>query len=228
MKKIIHVFLLLTLVVISSFSLDIPKPNGFINDLAGILNFQEEDQLNQRVKKYEAETGVQIAILSIKTLDGNEINQYATRVFNEWGIGQKDKNNGILILHSTGDRKIFIATGRGIEGAIPDITAKHIVENDMAPYFKKSEFSNGYNKAIDSIELALKGEYKVKEPQKIGTFGIILIVILVLILVVFLIILEEGGGGGFGVFGSSGGSSGGGGGGFGGGSSGGGGGGGSY
>lgn len=165
---------------------DRPDPPRLVNDYAGMLSAGDADALETRLDQYEKETSTQIAVVIITTLDGADRAQYATELMHEWGIGQKDKDNGVLLLIAKEDRTMFLGTGRGVEGALPDAICKRITEYTIKPKFKEGDYIGGINAGIDDIEASLKGEFKNDEPQDNGSsFGIgwiILAIIIVLIL----------------------------------------------
>ncbi len=226
-----------------------PNPPKLVNDFANIIQY--DDDIESELVKYNNTTSSQICIVTISTTEGNEIGDYAIKLYNKWQIGQAKKDNGILILVAVDDRKTFIVTGRGVEDKLPDIICKRIIENDMIPSFKNQNYEQGIRNAIAKIQGYLDGTYKVEDEDivtgdnasSISFTKIIFIIFLVIIILIFLSSINGGGGstytrrgyyGGGGFFGGGGswgggGSSGGGGfGGFGGGSSGGGGAGGSW
>jgi uncharacterized protein len=104
----------------------------------------------------------------IHSVGGYEIADYAVQLFNKWEIGQKKKNNGILVLIAKDDHKIFIATGYGAEGALPDMICKKIIENDIKPNFKTGNFYEGIDAATNSIISLMKGEYTADEYMQRG------------------------------------------------------------
>lgn len=229
------------------------KPNSprLVNDFTGILSSAEQEGLEQKLVAFNDSTSNQIALVIVPSIGNYDKAQFALKLFNKWQIGQGDLNNGILILVKpkvgTEKGEVFIETGRGLEGAIPDAVCFDIVKNEMIPYFKKNDYYSGINAAVDVLFSLSKGEYNSQEYQKrnMPNEDIKSIIIpIIVIIIVFLIIRRKsyttfGGGryysgrryyGGFGGFGGSGfgGGSSGGFGGFGGGSSGGGGAGGSW
>lgn len=225
----------------------LPKPNPprLVNDYANVLTPQQNEALEEKLVALDDSTSNQIAIVLVKTLNGEDIADYANRLFRAWGIGNKKTNNGILILAAIDDRKVWIEIGYGLEGAIPDITTSEIYRNDIVPAFRQQNYYEGLNKATDDLAKAAVGEYKVARKKDVPT-GSGALIFIILLLIVFFILrnMGRGGGGGGGLIapiilsgmlnnrggGSWGGSGGGGGGfgGFGGGSSGGGGAGGSW
>jgi uncharacterized protein len=132
----------------------------------------------------------------IKTLNDRPVEEYATKLFREWGIGNKKTNNGVLILAAIDDRKVWIEVGYGLEGAIPDITASEIYRNLIVPAFKRQNYYEGLDNAVDALAKAAVGEYKVarkKNSSKPGGGGSIITFLVILAIVLLFV-----GGGGFG------------------------------
>jgi uncharacterized membrane protein YgcG len=120
-----------------------------------------EVNLEHKLISVEKYSSNQIAIVSVNSLDGYSIEDYANKLFRDWGIGTKEKNNGILLLFSLTDRKIRIEVGYGLEEAVSNKTAKSIIDNDITPNFKNKEYYAGINKAIDDLVLAANGIYEI-------------------------------------------------------------------
>ena len=165
-----------------------PSPPRLVNDLAGMLNSGEGQALENKLVAFNDSTSTQIAIVIIKSLDGMEKNQYATELAEKWGIGNKKKDNGILILVSKTDRQIFIATGRGVEEFLPDAICERIIENDIKPNFKSGNYYEGLNSATDEMMARLRGTF-VNENQgrrliKSIPFPIIIFIIIFIIVVI--------------------------------------------
>lgn len=155
------------------FAQDIPeRPNtkDLVFDYAHFLSESEAMQLNQTLENFALETSNQIVFLSVESLNDYQPYEFAERVLTVWGVGQKDLNNGIVILikPKTADSKgeVFIATGYGLEGAIPDATAKLIVENEMIPEFRIGNNYAGIVRAVDTLMSLSKGEINSGEYQK--------------------------------------------------------------
>jgi uncharacterized protein len=224
-------------------SLPKPNPPSLVVDYANIISAYDQQQLNNKLIAIDDSSSNQIVVAIVQSLNGEILEDVALNTFREWGIGNKKTNNGVLLLIALDERKVRIEVGYGLEGAIPDITAKDIIEKDIKPAFRQRHYFTGINDAVDDIAKAATGEYKVKRERKsgkgVGAFGFLIIVIIILIIVsafggggggygrrrnadwMLPLLFNSGGFGGFGGGGSSGG--GGGFGGFGGGSSGGGG-----
>lgn len=170
-----------------------PNPPRLVNDYAGMLSSADADALESRLVQYEKETSTQIAVVIITTLDGADRAQYATELMHEWGIGQKDKDNGVLLLVAKEDRTMFLGTGRGVEGALPDAICKRITEYTIKPKFKEGDYAGGINAGIDDIQSALKGEFKNDEPQNDGSGFNVGWIVLAIIIIIVLFSLFGGG-----------------------------------
>lgn len=180
---------------------DRPQPPRLVNDYAGVLSDQEKKDLEKILVDYDDSTSNQIAIVLIKSLEDYPIEEYAHTLFNQWGIGNKKTNNGILILAAIEDRKIRIETGYGLEGAVPDIIANHIIQEDIGPNFRSGDYFTGLKNASASLIKAAAGEYqppegygnrKKNDGKGIGTFIFVAIIILII-----LANINRRGGGGF-------------------------------
>ncbi len=164
-------------------SLDLQKRHS-VYDYARMLSPDQRRRLEQKISKYYDSTSTQIVIATIDRVN-DDISLYATEWAHKWGIGQKDKANGVFILVSKDDHKITIRTGYGVEHLLTDALSKRIIERDIIPYFRQGYFYEGLDKAIDSIQKVLAGEYKNDLPQgeEIPLWVIILIIILFIILI---------------------------------------------
>ncbi|MEO6283781.1 MAG: TPM domain-containing protein [Dyadobacter sp.] len=208
MKKFL-VFILLTIFsLLGVKAQDVPpKPNPpkLVNDFANQLSEGEKAQLEQKLVAYNDSTSSQIVIVIVPTTGDYPIADYAFKVGREWGVGQKGKDNGIVLLWAPTDRKIFIATGGGLEGAVPDAIAKRIISQVITPQFKNGQFSQGLNDGVDAIFKYATGEYKAdpKEDSGDGSFPptLIFLIIFVVIMIIMFRNRKGGGGGGFGNFG---------------------------
>jgi uncharacterized protein len=204
MKKFLFSIILTLSVLLGALAQDIPpKPNPprLVNDLANQLNASEEAQLEQKLVAYNDSTSSQIVIAIVPTTGDYPIADYAFKLGREWGVGQKDKDNGIVLLWAPTDRKIFIATGYGLEGAIPDAIAKRIISQVITPRFKNGQFYQGLDEGVDMIFKYASGEYKAdpKEAQDEESFSPLLIFVIVFIIILFIIFRNRnnrGGGGG--------------------------------
>jgi len=160
-----------------------PVPPKLVNDFSKTLNSQEVSALENKLVAYNDSTSSQVTIVMIKSLGPYEISDYAFKLGDLWGIGQKDKDNGVLILAAMEDRKVFIATGYGLEGAIPDAASKRIVEQLIVPNFKMENYYGGLDQATDMIFKLASGEYKADQLTSKGNNSGALIMFLLFIFV---------------------------------------------
>jgi uncharacterized protein len=180
-KKILFLFPILFLFS-KIYPLEIPeRPLGRVSDYAKILRPEEVSTLEAILSNYERETSNQIVIAIFNSLEGWEIEDFSIRLAEKWKIGQKGRDNGIIILVALSERKIRIEVGYGLEGAVPDITARDIIDRKIVPYFKKSDYFNGLREGVDSLIKAIGGEYKV-EGGKEGIMTPLLAFLIILVI----------------------------------------------
>ncbi len=125
-----------------SHAKEVTRGGKAIVDHAGLLSPQARIALSNSLFEIKRQTGNEIALLTIKSLDGDTIDGYALKVVDQWKLGQKEKDNGILFLISVADRKMRIEVGSGLEGDLPDIVAGRIIR-DVQPYFKRGDYQSG-------------------------------------------------------------------------------------
>ncbi len=164
----------------------LPNPPKLVNDFTQTLSSSEVSQLEQKLVAYNDSTSTQVAIVIMRSTGDYDIADYAQRLGENWGIGSS-KDNGILILAAMNDRKVFIATGRGMEGSVPDALAKRIVENLILPNFKMQEYYQGFNQATDMIFKLASGEYDAEQVESEGKSGGA--IFLILLFIFFFVIL---------------------------------------
>ena len=172
-----------------------PEPAVYVHDYAGWLSEAEKAQLEAKLQRYTDSTSTQIVVMIRPDIGDYDKSSYAFELGNRWGIGRKDKNNGVVMLIKSEppDRGIFIATGYGTEGALPDITAGQIIRNTMGPFFRQERYYEGINAGLDDVIRALSGEFKndaKNDRVKIrgnGTFVLIMVVIFIILFVYLMI-----------------------------------------
>jgi uncharacterized protein len=142
-----------------AFAYSVPPNDGFVTDIAGILSEEEEASLEQVLSLYRQETSNEIAVLIVSTMQEEPLMEAAVDIGREWGVGTEENNNGIILLIAYEDREMFLATGYGLEGAVPDIVAKGIIERDITPFFKDGEYFEGIEAGILSLQKHIDGEY---------------------------------------------------------------------
>ncbi|QDQ00050.1 TPM domain-containing protein [Lysinibacillus fusiformis] len=184
-----------------------PKPmkNTYIHDFANVLSTPVEDELNHYSEQLDNGTGAEIMVVTLDTLNGQEAKIYATKMIREWGIGNAEKNNGVLILatfgQGEGNNDVVIGVGQGLEGALPDGKLGRILDSAFYPYASNGEISRAFQNTYAEVFQTVAEEYKwdgdtpaqQEMDESMPTWQIILLIILVLIVITF---SSNGGGGG--------------------------------
>jgi len=180
-----------------------PNPPKLVNDFANVLTPEQIDALERKLVAYDDSTSNQIVVVTIQSTGDYAIDDVALGILRNWGVGNKEKNNGIVILAAIQDHKVWIATGYGMEGVIPDITARSIIDNDILPNFRQQNYYRGFDAATNSIFKAAAGEYQAPEgytergKSSGGKLGKIIVVIIILFLVISMFGGGGSGGGGY-------------------------------
>lgn len=171
-----------------------PDPPRLVNDLAGMFSPAERDALEAKLVAYDDSTSTQFLLILVPALGDWEISSFAFAIGDAWGVGQKGLDNGLVMAFSRDDRKVFLAPGRGLEGALPDVLCKRIVDNIMVPSFREGDFYSGFDRAIDAAILAIGGEFvrEIQEPEMPVAALIILFFIAVIFIVVIVSIFRFG------------------------------------
>ncbi|HRO47358.1 TPM domain-containing protein [Agriterribacter sp.] len=179
-----------------------PNPPRLVNDYTGTLTSLQQENLEHKLKNYDDTTSNQVVVVIVKTLNDYDPYEYATALGRKWGVGNKEFNNGVVFLIAKDDRKVFIAPGYGLEGALPDITCKQIVENEILPNFRGDDYFRGIDEGTTAIMQAAAGEYQPPEgyANRGRKKGVPLPLIIFIIFIIVIIISRIGGGGGGGSF----------------------------
>ena len=166
--------------------------------MVGMLSPDEVQQLERKLVTYNDSTSSQLAIVIVRSTGMYEPADYAFSIGRKWGVGQKGKNNGVVLLWATGTRKIFIATGRGMEGVLPDAIAKRIISQIIVPNFKQQQYYQGLDGAVDEMFRRATGEYKADPTSNNdgGGGGEVIILLVIIMVIIFIVIRSRGGGGG--------------------------------
>jgi uncharacterized protein len=203
MKKILFILTLLVSVCASAQIEKVipakPSPPTLVNDFTNTLTPQQKEALENKLVAYDNSTSTQIAIVIINTTGGYSIDDVALGILRSWKVGSKDKNNGIVLLVAKDDHKVSIAVGYGLEGTVPDLTAKSIIDNDIVPNFKTDNYYRGLDEGTDAIIKAIAGEYKAPagyNSHKKKGLGFSTILILLFIIVFIIGGIGRGGGSG--------------------------------
>lgn len=165
MKRIL-LLTILFLMPLTVLALDAPQLSGRVNDYARMLSPEAAARLEQKLAAFERDQSTQIVVLTIPTLQGDDIDQFAIRVADQWKIGQKGKDNGVLLIIAKAEHKVRIEVGMGLQGVLPDITAGQIIRNVMGPLLKAGDFDQGITAGVDGIIAATQGEFKATPEQR--------------------------------------------------------------
>jgi uncharacterized protein len=191
-------FLLFALLLaLPALALTFPALTGRVVDDAGILDAGTRAALTQKLADFEAKTSDQLVVVTLKSLQGTPIEDYGVQLSRHWQIGQKEKNNGVLLIVAPNDRKVRIEVGYGLEGALTDAVSKLIIENAILPRFRAGDFAGGIVRGVDDIISVLSGdaeEWKrqaAKRPDA-PDWGSVLVILLAIALIFFIFWLMSG------------------------------------
>ena len=175
---------LLWLAAVPAVALVLPALSGRVVDEANILDPAARAALTQKIADFEAKTSDQLVVVTLKSLQGTSIEDFGVELGRRWRIGQKDTNNGVLLIVVPSERKVRIEVGYGLEGTLTDAVSKLIIENTIIPRFRASDIPGGVSRGVDDIISVLSGdaeEWKqraAKRPDPTPPWGTILILIL--------------------------------------------------
>ncbi|HIL56444.1 MAG TPA: TPM domain-containing protein, partial [Rhodothermales bacterium] len=165
-----------------------PAPTDLpIQDTAGLLSASERQALGQKLVAFDDSTGAQLAVAIVPTVDGADLNEYATALGRSWGVGNAEEDNGVVLLVALNDRQLYIATGYGAEGPLPDALAAQIIREVITPRFRQSQFYAGLDEGTDAILAALRGEYEPSAQPRPTASGEGLDAALCLVFVIFIV-----------------------------------------
>jgi len=167
----VALFVLPVLAVLSSLAAaakDIPALTGRIVDQANLLTADQKQRIETKLAAFEKETGDQVAVLTFDSLDGEAIEDYANKVGRAWALGQKGKDNGVLLLVAKQDRKMRMEVGYGLEPVLTDLQTSVIQNEVIIPYFKKGDFGGGIEAGVDAILSTIQGKPFQPAPEPAG------------------------------------------------------------
>ena len=178
MRRLLFSLFILLLSGLPVQALDVPQPTGYVTDRADMISANTRLKLDQFLRQFEASDSTQITVLTIPSLEGEVLEEYALKVFDSWKPGQKNKDNGALLLIVKNDHKIRIEVGYGLEGRLTDLLSGRIIDNEIAPRFKQGDFDGGVASGVVAMAEAVRGEYKgtgktAGHKRKSSPFGLI-------------------------------------------------------
>jgi uncharacterized protein len=211
MKKLLLSLIVFTGLITAAQNIPaLPNPPRLVNDFAHVMTADQVEELENKLVAYDDSTSIQIAIVTVPSTGDYSIDDYALKILRDWKVGNKKTNNGLVILAAIKDHKVFIAPGYGMEGSVPDIIAKEIVEEEIVPNFRQENYYHGFDLATDAIIKASRGEYVAPsgydQHKQRGTGGGNVLGVIIFFVIIFILISRGGGGrgGGGGMFNRSG------------------------
>ena len=157
----------------SACALEVPKLQGYVNDYAGMISPLAKSKIEEKLRAFEQSDSTQIVILTVPSLEGENIEEFGIKVGEAWKIGKKGKDNGILFIVPKQERKIRIEVGYGLEGKLTDLTAGRIIDLVINPRFKQEDFDGGFIAGVSSLIDATRGEFRAEpRPARRGQKGI--------------------------------------------------------
>lgn len=162
MKSIFALFFAFFVLAAPASALDVPPLRGHVNDYAGLLSSGTVQRLEQALADFERSDSTQIVVLTIPSLEGENLEEYSIKVGENWRIGQKGLDNGAILLVAKQERKVRIEVGRGLEGKLTDLMSGRIIRGEITPRFKAGDFDGGVVAGVSAIMAVVKGEYTAK------------------------------------------------------------------
>lgn len=188
-------FLLLLCTFALQAAPDFPALSGRVVDEARLLDAGQRQSLTNRLARFERQSTIQLVVVTLPSLQGYPIEEFGYQLGRRWGIGQKDKNNGLLLIVAPQDRKVRIEVGYGLEGDLPDAIASNIIQTRILPQFRQGDMAAGIDAGVTAIEQALAGQYQAQSEEKQDN-GFWLFVIMVIIMILLQTFRGGRGGGG--------------------------------
>lgn len=168
-------------------ALEMPQaPSARVNDYARLLSSADASALESRLQQYETESSNQIVIALFPSLEGEDLNDFTNRLYEQWHLGTKKNNNGVLLAVFAKEHQVRIEVGYGLEGAVTDATASDIIRNEIVPAFRQNQYSEGLNAAVTAIEKAARGEYKATPPAETTSYSSLILFIAFVLLFLWL------------------------------------------
>ena len=157
----------LLFVISAAAAQSFPKPTGRVNDFANVIDSATEEALDRRLDQLEQKTSSEIAVATVESLNGTSVEEYANRLFKEWGVGQAKEDNGVLVLVAPNDRELRIEVGYGLEGVLPDGLAGQVIREDFTPRFREGDYSGGISNGV--LRLAdIVEKHQVLTPEEVA------------------------------------------------------------
>ncbi|MET3646447.1 TPM domain-containing protein [Phyllobacterium ifriqiyense] len=182
---------LLAVFSVHAFAAELPALTGRVVDGANVIEPETREAITRQLEAFETKSSDQVVVVTVPDLDGQDIESYSNRLYRHWALGQKQENNGVLLVVAPNDRKVRIEVGYGLEGTLTDLLSKLIIENSIIPGFRSGDYSGGIARGVndivqvlsgDSAELEARAKRNIKEPNTdIDWFMVIFITVWVII-----------------------------------------------
>ncbi len=183
MRRLTALLILLLLLALPALAREVPSAHGYVNDTAGLLSQTTALKLEQFLRDFEKSDSTQIVLLTIDSLEGDALEAYALRVLQNWGVGQKEKDNGALLLIAKAERKVRIEVGYGLEGRLTDLLTGRIIDNEITPRLKQGDFDGGIVAGLVGMAEAVRGEYqgtgRTGKKKRSNPFGVLFLLFFV-------------------------------------------------
>jgi uncharacterized protein len=171
MRKKILPFLIFNFAFLIAASAQVfPRPTGRVNDFADVIDSLTESHIDQQLDQLEQKTSSEIAVVTVKSLDGISVEEYANKLFKQWGVGQAKQDNGVLVLVAPNDRAMRIEVGYGLEGVLPDGLAGEVIRDQFTPKFKSNDYSGGIKDGVDRLAQIVE-KHQVLTPEQLAKFN---------------------------------------------------------
>ena len=148
---------------------EVPPLSSHVNDYADMIGADAQQAIDDRLAKLEADTGAQVVVLTVPSLEGGSLEEFTLRIAETWKLGREDTDDGLIIFVARDDRMIRLEVGYGLEGTVPDALANRIIDERMAPAFRNGDFEGGIASAAEAVEILVRGENlpppAISEPQ---------------------------------------------------------------
>src|SRR6187200_3573593 len=198
-KRLAAALVVALLAIAPTLAINFPALTGRVVDQANIIQPDTRVAIEQKLADLEAKSGIQLVVATINSLEGQEIEPYANELFRTWKLGEKAKNNGVLLLVAPKERRVRIEVGYGLEGTLTDALAKVIITNAITPRFKTGDFSDGISRGVDDIITVLTtdaSEWEKRPSLRLdhqpANEPLNWIILLIVIVVVVLLIVSPG------------------------------------
>src|SRR5436190_6733452 len=170
MKRLLFLIFNFAFLITLAAAQTLPKATGRVNDFANVIDPATEADLDRIIDQLELKTSSEIAVATVASLDGLSVEEYANKLFKQWGVGQAGQDNGVLVLVAPSERKMKIEVGYGLEGVLPDGLAGEVIRDQFTPKFKTNDYPGGIRDGVTRI-VGIVEKHQVLTPEEIAKFN---------------------------------------------------------